>query len=79
MSGKISLTQKYLPADCWKWCDSYPVLKLFYHLIEYVINFRLSIKTSHGTTIYDCCKSALENPDSSVGLYAPGIKGFYLF
>ena len=33
----------------------------------------LSIKTSFGSTIYDCAKSALENPDSNVGLYAPGI------
>jgi len=48
--SKVSLTQKYLPADCWKW---------------------LSIKTSFGTTIQDCCKSAVENPDSNVGLYAP--------
>lgn len=31
----------------------------------------LSIKTSFGSTIYDCAKSALENPDSNVGLYAP--------
>jgi creatine kinase len=33
----------------------------------------LSKKTSFGTTIMDCCNSALENPDSNVGLYAPGI------
>lgn len=32
----------------------------------------MSIKTSFGTTIYDCIKSALDNPDSNVGLYAPG-------
>ena len=32
----------------------------------------LSVKTSFGSTIYDCAKSALENPDSNVGLYAPG-------
>jgi len=31
----------------------------------------LSVKTSFGTTVYDCAKSALENPDSNVGLYAP--------
>jgi creatine kinase len=31
-------------------------------------------QTSFGTTIYDCCKSALENPDSNVGLYAPGTR-----
>jgi len=31
----------------------------------------LSVKTSFGSTIYDCAKSALENPDSNVGLYAP--------
>jgi len=48
--AKQSLTQKYLPADCWKW---------------------LSIKTSFGTTITDCVRSAIENPDSNVGLYAP--------
>jgi hypothetical protein len=48
---KLSLTQKYLPVDCWR---------------------LMSKKTSFGTTIYDCCKSALENPDSGVGLYAPG-------
>jgi arginine kinase len=51
-SNKISLTQKYLPTDCWTW---------------------LSKKTSFGTTALDCCNSALENPDSNVGLYAPGI------
>ncbi len=37
----------------------------------------LSIKTSFGTTIYDCCKSALEFPDSNCGLYAPGSSEFY--
>ena len=47
---KPSLTEKYLPANLWKW---------------------LSVKTSFGTNVYDCCKSALENPDSNVGLYAP--------
>ena len=49
---KQSLTQKYLPADCWSW---------------------FSKKTTFGTTVYDCVKSALENPNSNVGLYAPGI------
>ena len=33
-----------------------------------------SKKTSFGTTIVDCCKSAVENPSSNVGLYAPGLK-----
>lgn len=56
--AKQSLTQKYLPADCWKW---------------------LSIKTSFGTTITDCVRSAIENPDSNVGLYAPGIIFFINF
>jgi arginine kinase len=51
-SNKLSLTQKYLPTDCWN---------------------EFSKRTSFGTTVYDCCKSALENPDSNVGLYAPGI------
>ena len=50
--SKQSLTQKYLPVDCWN---------------------VFSKKTSFGTTGYDCCKSAFENPDSNVGLYAPGI------
>jgi creatine kinase len=53
MSGKVSLTQKYLPVDCWNW---------------------MSKKTSYGTTIYDCCKSALDYPDSGVGLYAPDVE-----
>ena len=57
-TGKVSLTQKYLPADCWTW---------------------LSKKTSFGTTVYDCCKSALENPDSNVGLYAPDPEVYDLF
>ena len=57
-TGKVSLTQKYLPADCWAW---------------------LSKKTSFGTTVYDCCKSALENPDSNVGLYAPDPEVYDLF
>ncbi len=48
---KLSLTQKYLPADVWR---------------------MLSIKTKYGSTIYDCARSALEFPDSNVGLYAPG-------
>jgi arginine kinase len=47
---KVSLTEKYLPTEIWKW---------------------LSIKTSFGTTVYDCCKSALDFPDSGCGLYAP--------
>lgn len=40
---------------------------------------QLSKTTSFGTTIIDCCKSALENPDSNVGLYAPGKISFFLF
>lgn len=32
----------------------------------------LSARTSYGTTIYECIKSGIENPDSKVGLYAPG-------
>jgi len=55
---KVSLTQKYLPVDCWNW---------------------LSKRTSFGTTVYDCCKSALENPDSNVGLYAPDPEAYDLF
>jgi arginine kinase len=39
----------------------------------------LSLKTSYGTTIYDCCKSALECPDSSVGLYAPDPEAYDKF
>ena len=39
----------------------------------------LSIKTSFGTTIYDCIKSALENPDSNVGLYAPDPEAYDTF
>ena len=50
MNKKVSLTEKYLPKDLWKW---------------------LQIKTHYGTTIYDCIKSGVENPDSEIGLYAP--------
>jgi len=50
---KVSLTQKYLPVDCWNW---------------------MSKRTSYGSTIYDCCKSALIHPDSGVGLYAPDVE-----
>lgn len=32
----------------------------------------LSVRTSFGTTIYECVKSGIENPDSKIGLYAPG-------
>jgi hypothetical protein len=39
----------------------------------------LSIKTSYGTTIYDCARSALENPDSNVGLYAPDPEAYDTF
>jgi len=55
---KISLTQKYLPVDCWN---------------------LMSKRTSHGSTIYDCCKSALIYPDSGVGLYAPDTECYDLF
>lgn len=49
-TGKISMTQKYLPTDVWLW---------------------LQKTTKYGTTLVDCVKSAIENPSSSVGLYAP--------
>ena len=39
----------------------------------------LRVKTSFGTTIYDCAKSALENPDSNVGLYAPDPEAYDVF
>jgi len=55
---KQSLTQKYLPADCWSW---------------------FSKKTTFGTTVYDCVKSALENPNSNVGLYAPDPEVYDVF
>jgi len=58
MSGKVSLTQKYLPKDCWE---------------------MMSKKTSYGTSIYDCCKSALYFPDSNVGLYAPDAECYDVF
>jgi arginine kinase len=56
--SKPSLTEKYLPKDCWKW---------------------MSKKTSFGTTIYDCVKSAVENPDSNCGLYAPDPEAYDVF
>ncbi len=58
MSGKVSLTQKYLPADCWR---------------------LMSKKTSYGSTIQDCCQSALDFPDSNVGLYAPDVECYDVF
>jgi len=39
----------------------------------------LSVRTSFGTTIYHCVKSALENPDSGVGLYAPDPEAYDTF
>jgi len=39
----------------------------------------LSVRTKFGTTIYDCAKSALENPDSNVGLYAPDPDAYDVF
>jgi arginine kinase len=30
-----------------------------------------NLKTSYGTTVYDCVKSAIENPTSNVGIYCP--------
>jgi arginine kinase len=39
----------------------------------------MSIKTSFGTTIYDCVRSAVENPDSNVGLYAPDPEAYDTF
>ena len=75
MSVKKSLTQKYLPADCWKWYSIKSELNFINS--KSISSFwikRLSLKTSHGTTIYDCVVCALENPDSNVGLYAPGMR-----
>jgi arginine kinase len=39
----------------------------------------LSIRTKYGTTIYDCARSALEFPDSNVGLYAPDPDAYDVF
>lgn len=39
----------------------------------------MSKKTSFGTSIYDCCKSALYFPDSNVGLYAPDTECYDVF
>jgi len=39
----------------------------------------MSMKTSFGTRIYDCIKSACENPDSNCGLYAPDPEVYDLF
>jgi arginine kinase len=39
----------------------------------------LTKRTSFGTTIYDCAKSALENPNSNVGLYAPDPEVYDVF
>ncbi|CAF0924764.1 unnamed protein product, partial [Didymodactylos carnosus] len=36
-------------------------------------------KTQYGSTLYDCVKSALENPDSSIGLYAPDPECYDVF
>merc|ERR1712127_1052769 len=58
MAAKQSLTQKYLPENCWN---------------------LMSKKTSYGTSIYDCCKSALYFPDSNVGLYAPDTECYDTF
>ncbi len=55
---KVSLTQKHLPAEVWKWSSK---------------------RTSHGTTFFDCINSALENPNSNVGLYAPDCEAYDLF
>ena len=55
---KVSLTEKHLPAEVWKWSK---------------------LRTSHGTTFFDCINSALENPNSNVGLYAPDCEAYDLF
>jgi len=55
---KVSLTEKHLPAEVWKWSNK---------------------RTSHGTTFFDCINSALENPNSNVGLYAPDTEVYDLF
>lgn len=39
----------------------------------------LSLKTSYGTNIYDCVKSAVEFPDSNCGLYAPDPEAYDVF
>ena len=73
---RINLTKKYFPSNFWElwvlyfW---YP-LKLKYLKTKYfcLLNKSLSEKTSYGTTIYDCCKAALRNPQCNVGTYAQG-------
>ncbi len=49
-SSKPSLSQKYLPKDCWLW---------------------LQKSTKYGTSLVDCVRPAVENPDSAIGLVAP--------
>lgn len=39
----------------------------------------LSIRTSFGSTIYDCVRSAVYHPDSNVGLYAPDPESYDTF
>lgn len=39
----------------------------------------LQKKTSYGTNLYDCIRSAVENPDSNCGLYAPDPEAYDTF
>lgn len=38
-----------------------------------------SLRTTHGTSFYDCITSALLNPKSNVGLYAPDAESYDVF
>ncbi|KAI3378364.1 hypothetical protein SNEBB_004615 [Seison nebaliae] len=51
------------------------------HLENVDINMweMLSRRTKMGSTIMDCCMSALRNPDSNVGLYAPDVEAYDKF
>jgi len=48
------------------------------HLPEEVWNWSTKL-TSHGTSFYDCISSAVHNPKSNVGLYAPDAEVYDVF
>lgn len=48
------------------------------HLPEEVWKWA-NLRTSHGTTIFDCISSAVHNPKSNVGLYAPDAEAYDVF
>lgn len=49
------------------------------YFTEEVKNKLSGLKTSNGFTVFDAVRSGIENPDSSVGIYAGDEESYSLF